>query len=216
MTFISDAPYNTLFIIYLIISCNFLGSLFNCNLQKLLTDNIYIKHIFCFLTILFSIIYVDSNIVKECKYIEGFFYAIIFYIWFVLTTKTNIYITLIILMLLLIVYILQLHINTISNQIELNEEKEELNEEKKELYEEQKQNQIKLNKTIDNIKLSQYIIISITFIITIIGFIYYYISKKKKYQKNWNTLTFIFGKNKCMFNNNNNKELDETSKTSKN
>jgi hypothetical protein len=214
MTFISDAPYNTLFIIYLIISCNFLGSLFNCNLQKLLTDNIYIKHIFCFLTILFSIIYVDSNIVKECKYIEGFFYAIIFYIWFVLTTKTNIYITLIILMLLLIVYILQLHINVISNQIELNEEneeKEELNEEKKELYEEQKQNQIKLNKTIDNIKLSQYIIISITFIITIIGFIYYYISKKKKYQKNWDTLTFIFGKNKCMFNNNN-KELDETSK----
>jgi hypothetical protein len=215
MTFISDAPYNTLFIIYLIISCNFLGSLFNCNLQKLLTDNIYIKHIFCFLTILFSIIYVDSNIIKECKYIEGFFYAIIFYIWFVLTTKTNIYITLIILMLLLIVYILQLHINTISNQIELNEEQKELNEEQKELYEEQKQNQIKLNKTIDNIKLSQYIIISITFLITIIGFIYYYISKKKKYQKNWNTLTFIFGKNKCMFNNNN-KELDETSKTSKN
>ena len=217
MTFISDAPYNTLFIIYLIISCNFLGSLFNCNLQKLLTDNIYIKHIFCFLTMLFSIIYVDSNIIKECKYMEGFFYAIIFYIWFVLTTKTNIYITLIILMLLLIVYILQLHINVISNQIELNEEQKELNKEQKELIEEQKQNQIKLNKTIDNIKLSQYIIISITFLITIIGFIYYYIGKKKKYKQNWNTLTFIFGNNTCKFNDNN-KELksvrDVPSKTS--
>ena len=78
MNFIADAPYNTLFIIYLLISCNFLANLFSCNLQQLLSENMYVKHIFGFLTMLFCIIYVDSNIVKESKYIEGFFMQLFF------------------------------------------------------------------------------------------------------------------------------------------
>ena len=118
MTFISNAPYNTLFIIYLLISCNFLANLFSCNLQQLLSENMYVKHIFGFLTMLFCIVFVDSNIVKESKYIEGFFYAIIFYIWFWLTTKTHLYTTIIILLLLLIVYILQIHINVRNQKLE--------------------------------------------------------------------------------------------------
>ena len=191
MTFISNAPYNTLFIIYLLISCNFLASLFSCNLQELLTNNMYAKHIFCFLTMLFCIVYVDSTIVKESKYIEGFLYAIIFYIWFVLTTKNNIYITLIILLLLLIVYILQIHRNSIYNKIENN--KIELEEEL-----------IELNKNINNVKLSQYIIIGIALLITIIGFILYYKEKKEEYGEGWSTLKFIFGNNKCK---NNGKKL---------
>lgn len=197
MNFISDAPYNTLFIIYLLISCNFLANLFSCNLQQLLSENMYVKHIFGFLTMLFCIIYVDSNIVKESKYMEGFFYAIIFYIWFWLTTKTHLYTTLIILMLLLIVYILQIHKNTLYQQQE--KKLTELDQDKKELDQEQ----IELNKNIDKIKLSQYIIIGIAFAITIIGFIYYYSEKRREYGKQradgieWNTLTFMLGDIKC-------------------
>jgi hypothetical protein len=204
MNFISDAPYNTLFIIYLLISCNFLANLFSCNLQQLLSDNMYVKHIFGFFTMLFCIVYVDSNIIKESKYIEGFFYAIIFYIWFWLTTKTHLYTTIIILLLLLIVYILQIHIN-VRNQ-KLEKKQTELDQNKTKLNQEQKnidQEQIKLNKSIDKIKLSQYIIIGFAFAITIFGFIHYYSKKRGEYGEKrtdeieWNTLTFMLGDTKC-------------------
>ena len=204
MNFIADAPYNTLFIIYLLISCNFLANLFSCNLQQLLSENMYLKHLFGFLTMLFCIVYVDSNIVKESKYIEGFFYAIIFYIWFWLTTKTHLYTTIIILLLLLIVYILQIHIN-VKNQ-KLEKKQTELDQEQKNIDQEQKnidQEQIELNKSIDKIKLSQYIIIGFACAITIFGFIYYYSEKKREYGEKradgieWNTLTFILGDTQC-------------------
>jgi small-conductance mechanosensitive channel len=151
---------------------------------------------FGFLTILFCIIYVDSNIIKESKYMEGFFYAIIFYIWFWLTTKTHLYTTIIILLLLLIVYILQIHINIRYQKLE--KKQKELDQEQIELDQEQ----IELEQNIDNIKLSQHIIIGSALVITIIGSIYYYFAKKKEYGEDFDTLTFIFGNNKC----NNNKD----------
>ena len=40
-----DAPFYTIFILILIISANFLGSTFPCRVQKLLSENVYIKHI---------------------------------------------------------------------------------------------------------------------------------------------------------------------------
>jgi len=124
---------------------------------------------------LFCIIYVDSTIVNESKYLEGFTYAIIFYIWFVLTTKTNVYITLLILAILLIVYILQLRINTILNTVELENEKQKIN----------------------NLKISQTILITVALIITFFGNILYYRDKRIEYTDNWNTLKFIFGNNVC-------------------
>ena len=197
MTFISDAPYNTLFIIYLLISCNFLANLFSCNLQQLLSENMFVKHIFGFLTMLFCIIYLDSNIIKESKYMEGFLYAIIFYIWFWLTTKTHLYTTLIILMLLLIVYILQIHKNTLYQELE-KEQKLEKDQKQQEIEQKElDQKLIELEKYINNIQLSQHIIIGSALVITIIGFIYYYIEKKREYKDNWNSLKFIFGKNVC-------------------
>lgn len=190
MTFISNAPYNTLFIIYLLISCNFLANLFSCNLQELLTNNMYAKHMFGFLAMLFCIIYVDSTIVKESKYIEGFFYAVIFYIWFVLTTKTHLYTTLIIFILILIVYILQIYKNTLNQELE--KEQKDISQEQEKLKQEQE-----LEQDINNVQLTQHIIIGSALVITIIGSIYYYFAKKKEYSKDWDALTFIFGNIDC-------------------
>jgi hypothetical protein len=169
--FVSNAPYNSLFIIYLLISCNFLAQLFGCQLQKLLRDKMYVKHMFGFVTMLFCIIFVDSSIQKEYKYAEGFAYAIIFYLWFWATTKTHLYITSIIILFFLVIYVLQLQ----KNSLDQDENKD----------------------TISQISTAQNILALIAFIITIIGFILYYIEKSNEFKENFDSYKFIFGTTDC-------------------
>ena len=52
-------------------------------------------------------------------------------------------------------------------------------------------------KFIDNIPFIQIILITISVIFTVIGFIYYYIAKKSEYGKSFSTLTFFLGKPTC-------------------
>lgn len=156
--FITNAPFNSLFFIYLLISCNFLAQLFGCQLQKILNNNMIAKHIFGFLTMLFCIIYTDSTIQKESKFLEGFFYAIIFYLWFWSTTKTNIYFTIIIIFLFMVIYSLQLKKNS-----------DEDIENKK------------------NYSLAQLILAIISFILTIIGIIFDIYQQNKQNKWSWNT-----------------------------
>jgi O-antigen ligase len=125
---------------------------------------------------LFCIIFVDSTIQKESKYLEGFLYAIVFYLWFWATTKTNIYVTLIIIVFFLIIYILQLHKNT-------------LDQEKNKDY-------------ISQISTSQNILALIAFIITILGFIHYYLLKSDEYKDKWNSKDFLIGVKECKYNSN--------------
>lgn len=170
--FISNAPYNSLFIIYLMIACNFLPQLFSCQMQNILKNHMYVKHIVGFLTILFCIILVDTTIQKENRYFEGFIYAIIFYIWFWVTTKTNLYITLNIIVLFLIIYLLQLYKNTL------------IDDEDNKIYKEK----------ISNL---QIFIVIIAIIVSIIGFIMYYLEKKEEYKNNWNYTNFLIGTIDC-------------------
>jgi hypothetical protein len=99
------------------------------------------------------------------------------------------------------------------NLTELNQEQKELNQEQKELILEHKE----LDENIDNIKLSQYIIIGIALVITIIVFIYNYIKKRKIYSEKFDTLKFIFGQNVCKNDESMSKlsNIGETSITSK-
>ena len=179
--FIVNAPYNSLFIIYLLIACNYLAQLFGCKLQNLLSTNMYVKHLFGFLTMLFSIILIESTMQKDpeqkkSKYLNSLFYAIIFYIWFWSTTKTNIYFTLAILLIFMIIYIIQLEKNS------LTESDEDINYKKS------------LAKT-------QFYLAIISLIFTIVGLVIYIKSRMIEYKDNWSIKKFIFGEHKCLNNN---------------
>lgn len=168
--YLETAPYHSVFVLYLLISCNFLAQLFSCNLQKVLNENMFVKHIFGFFTMLFCIILVDPRIQKESRYAEGIIYTIIFYIWFWATTKTKYYITVVIFILLLILYILQLHKNNLDKD----------------------------DKQISKIKTSQTALVIIALIITIFGFINYYNLKSKEYNgkngnEQWSNKKFFIG-----------------------
>ena len=105
----------------------------------------YLKHLFGFLTFVFLVILTSVDIDNINNVIKAIIFSIIFYLWFVLTTKTHIYITLIVLLIFFIMYILTIKIKILEKKSE-NKKKE-----------------------IDKFKLINNILLSIAFTITIIG-----------------------------------------------
>ena len=116
MNILKNIPYEAFFAIYLIIACNFIGELFGCKFRQALQENMYLKHLFGFLTFAFLVILVSVDFNNINNLILAFIYSIIFYIWFVLTTKTHIYITIIVLLIFLIMYILKFRINELEKR----------------------------------------------------------------------------------------------------
>lgn len=168
---VTDAPYNAFFLIYLLIACNFLAAVFGCKLQYFLQTNMVLKHLVGFLLMMFLIIFAEPRFRDTGKYLEATVYSIILYIWFILTTKTHIYITVIIIALFMVLYILELWKGTLDEKIDED--------------------------TINNIKKAQLYITIGAFIITILGFFQYMSLKQAEYGGEFNYTTFVLGKENC-------------------
>ena len=176
MNFFKNIPYEAFFAIYLIIACNFIGELFGCKFRQALQENMYLKHLFGFLTFAFLVILVSVDITNINNLILAFIYSIILYIWFVLTTKTHIYITAIVLLIFFTMYILTFRINELEKNENLN------------------------NKEIEDLKKVNNILLIVALIITILGVLNYLILKKKELEKRkqkFSYLTFLIGKSNC-------------------
>lgn len=176
MNLLNNIPYEAFFAIYLIIASNYIGELFGCKFRKLLTENMYLKHVLAFITFGFLVILTGIDISKKDELIAGFIYTIVFYIWFVMSTKTHLYITIIIVLLFFTMYVISYRIKFLRNN-EIYKNKEELN---------------KL------IKINNYLLL-VTLIITILGVLNYLYLKYLEYdkKKDFNLMKFIFGNNIC-------------------
>lgn len=161
-------PLYIIFILILIISANSLLPLFPCRFQKILGNNMLVKHLFAFFIMIFSVILTSH--VKDNKNINNIFsISIILYLIFILITKCNEYFFFLIIALLGISYLIT---------IEKTNKKDNYNKTKKELeiYEE--------------IITTIYVTI-ILFIIC--GVIIYMGKKKYQYKNNFNYYDFFFG-----------------------
>ena len=177
-------PLYSIFILFLIISASFITELFPCKLRKVLSNNIYIKHFFAFLTMIFFVVLTapikDNNILTIIQK------SFLVYIIFIFTIKTNYKFFITIIILCAILYILIIKKNEIKN----NNENEKNEEEKKKL--------INLS---NNIILVNNIISITVLILIIIGFLIYYGEKKHEYKKKFNFIIFLFGKPDCSYKN---------------
>lgn len=176
MTLLKNIPYEAFFAIYLIIACNFLGELFGCKFRQALQENMILKHLFGFLTFAFLVILSNADISSFNSLLRNAVYSIIFYVWFVLTTKTHIFITVMVLLIFFIMYVLAMRIQVLEKNININ------------------------NKEIKNLKKINNILLLVALIITILGVIHYIIAKKREFDKrkeNFNYLTFFLGKPDC-------------------
>lgn len=165
-------PYEAFFALYLIISSNYLGELFSCKFREFLSSNMLIKHLLCIITFGFLVILAIIDIEDENVYYNGILLTIILYIWFVLSTKTHVYVTLIIVLLFFVMYIINYRVKYLKEKKKSTQKLELIN---------------------------KYILIG-CFIITILGVINYGYLKKIELNKrgeNFSLFYFLIGKIKC-------------------
>lgn len=81
-------PLYALFVFFLIISANYLGELFPCKIQNALSQNIYAKHFFGFLTLVFFVVLVDP--IQSFSLLGTLGTGVILYGIFLLLINTNV------------------------------------------------------------------------------------------------------------------------------
>ena len=159
----------------MLVFSNILLELFGCRLQYFLKNNMLAKHtIGIFLFFIFNVL-TDTEISnKSILYVLGM--TIITYIWFVLTTRTPFYISIIVILLLVSVFAFDIYIQRYQQNSELTEDQQE---------------------QIDTMKNIRMTIVMFTFILTCVGVFIYYREKKIEYREKFNTFTFLNGNPKC-------------------
>ncbi len=167
VTFVAPA----VFAFYVVIIGNFLSNqLMGCRMQQLLTSNLFIMHLVGFLMLFFVVILVDpANADKNL--IANLGIAVVVYIWFVMSSKTNIYFSMTTICILLAVYIIN------AKRLRYAEEKNE----------EQANKLLKVQK----------FLVAAAGILTLVGFSIYLIEKKKEYKSEFSLVHFLFGTPRC-------------------
>lgn len=98
------------FLLIIGLSTNFIGNTVNCSAQKILTNNVIIRHLLILAVIQFTLEFsVEKKINNELidiKYLDRFIYTFGIYILFILLTKQTYNTFIINIILLLLIYIL--------------------------------------------------------------------------------------------------------------
>lgn len=104
--FYSVRLINGMFFLLLIISSGFVDDILNCKYQRLVINNIYMKHLVAFLTLYF----LNSNLFTDEDHpINKLINCIILYIIFIIIMRLNLTFTGIVLILIFIIHLLHQH-----------------------------------------------------------------------------------------------------------
>lgn len=196
-------PIYAVFLLILIISANFLQSLFPCRLQNALNNDIYLKHAFSFMTMVFFVVLTIPD--SDKKIFDIIPKSVLLYAFFLVLIKTEFFFFITILVLITITYILVLRRSEIQDELKVLGQPENGNI----------NNHINIKKSNDKLnnkhndtltaKQNEYdIIIKINNILTIciiplllIGSLLYLGKKRSQYKDKFSFAIFIFGKIKC-------------------
>ena len=167
-----DAELKGLFLLILAIAGNFVAETLNCRTQKLLSENMYAKHLISLFILFFSItLFVGdepTNLLLK---------SVTIYLFFLLFTKMNLFFTIFVFILLAVYYMINLYIEFYSSL----SEKEPLN------YLE------KINKLTE----IKGFILNCVIISILVGFMLYFKKQYGDHSKKWSTSKFIFGVRNC-------------------
>ena len=184
---LADSKISALFMFILIISGSFLGEIFPCKLRKELTNNMYLKHLFGFFTMIFFVVISspdaeDDDASGSPKSImDTILSSSILYTMFILITKIPLTIFYIIFVLLGGTYLMSLHKqNLVTNMTKPNQPN--------------KNDSLAELKRYDQFITYTYIAI---FIILFFGVISYARKKKMEYKGKFDYITFFLGKTTC-------------------
>jgi len=178
--------FQGLFLFYFIISGNYLGELMACNLKQVLTENMYIKHIVGFFSLFLTL---TLTVSKHRSLKEILLISIILYVWFLLTTRTNVYFTLLIMVLLFGSFMLQIYKDRVKTAYK-KEKKSKKKTKKQEQLQKQHKEQLELIKKWEDISI-------LVFLIVCVLGVFIYIYKQMNERQDFSFNTFIIGKPTC-------------------
>lgn len=101
---VATISVNSIFILYLIISSNFLAPLFGCQIQELLSKKMWVKHIFGFFTFYFFIALTNSDLKNDPLY--ALFISFGIYILFMMSTRLDIKLWYVVFSMLILAYLI--------------------------------------------------------------------------------------------------------------
>lgn len=179
-----------IFIFILIISGNYLAELLPCKVQSIVRNNMYVKHLLGFMTLLFFVIITLPEIFNEFVFIN----SIILYIFFLVFSKTYYVFWIAVMILFSIIYIITLYTRIIEDKIvKHNNEKSD----KKSDTEEDTTLFMQDDIFLENIQYVKDILTRSVIALTLFGFLVYLGNKKREYGNKFQYLKFFFGNPKC-------------------
>ena len=161
---------NALFVFVLIISGNYIADLFPCRVQKLMRENVYMKHLIGFMIMYFLTILTFP----ELKSISGIESAVFLYILFILTTKIDYIAWVIVMSIYALIYLLNIYVFDLRKKKTKNKKEEKANKKK-----------------IIHIKRFITVLIFFNIFLILLGFIYRVGMMKMKYKKTFSFSKFI-------------------------
>ena len=184
----------SLFLLFLIMAGSFIGDIFNCTLKKILTNNIYIKHIVFIFLIYFTIDFTDNKRKHPFKILK---LTIMLWTFYMMTIRMDIYFTLIVFILLFILYIIDEYFEYIIQEEIYAKFKnfENLNFDKKDEIKKTLENKHNYLKEINNVL--EYIIV----ITVLMGFILYFVKQNNRKKSKFPYYKFLLGDLTCSWEN---------------
>jgi hypothetical protein len=155
--------------LYLWLMFSYLSTLLNCDLQKILHENIYIKHVLGLIAFyfLFTVLDPNSNTSVGITFVK----TIIVYILFMMITKSKWYFSLTAIGILLADQILKNHI----------------------VYLKKKDP----SADVSRYEKARFVLEITMIVLIVIGYIHYYIIQKRDYKSDFSWLKFVFGTPRC-------------------
>lgn len=179
-------PVYSVFLLILIISASSLESLFPCRLKYAIYNNIYIKHLFAFMTMVFFVVLTIP--ISDKKIYDIIPKTFLLYAFFLFLIKTEFHFFIIILIIISIIYILVLRKTEIKDDIEREKIKSSQSDS---IESSEKVAEYNTIVTVNNT-----LFISIVPML-LIGNLIYLGRKKQQYKDKFSILKFIFGNFKC-------------------
>ena len=165
---------NTLFVFFLLVLSNFVGTTLACDLQKLLTNNVLTKHVLAMMLLFFSV-QLASNAEEPPAPHTMFFTTIALYAIFVMISRSDFHINVVIMLVIATYAILETY---------------------KKHYSVVKKDEAVVQK----LDVAQSIAKISIFVLIPIGVVLYYVKRRHEYSQSWSWFKYLFGTNRCKFN----------------
>ena len=154
---------------YLWLLFGFFSTLIGCDLQRIVSTNIYVKHFVALITFFFLMTVIDTE--NDVGIVDTWFKTFLVYILFLMSTKNKLLTSIIVLTLLIIDQTIKIHMQY---TLKHNPEKD-----------------------VSNLTKIRETLFIILVAIIIIGYIHYFIRARSEFGNDFSYLKFIFGTISC-------------------